>query len=391
MASSSLQTLCVPAPIPATRADFTLAEPLPLTPYTFDASLSEDENFLTWVTILTRHSTSRKGHMGTLFVRPPASGDPATETCMPDAQTRLLVHANNTPILYASAARNAPEIHAEALAISRAARFGLALAGCTVYVTFPPCNECAKLLLAVGVGRVVFRKCFVAGAKESVLAAARAQGVEMCGTGDELYNLPAPGESPQEAKQRQEAFRMRERDAEDAREKRVKAIWEAIGDDAQTTRQRVNDWWDTWMALHRAKLRELWREWGGNGDEGEKRAQEEEREKKKQKEARKKGKGRQDEEMDLDELRNESETVAASSNAAAPHEALDGAHSAAAPLVAADASQAAQQAGQKRRSSDLSTAAAEPNGEARASPTQPQSAVPLEEPGASPPRKISRV
>lgn len=42
-------------------------------------------------------------------------------------------------------------IHAEANAIANAARAGIALNGCTVYVTHMPCRHCAGLLVQAGI------------------------------------------------------------------------------------------------------------------------------------------------------------------------------------------------------------------------------------------------
>jgi dCMP deaminase len=46
--------------------------------------------------------------------------------------------------------------HAEENAIMHAARIGLALKGCTAYVTWPPCTRCARSLIQAGVEQVVF-------------------------------------------------------------------------------------------------------------------------------------------------------------------------------------------------------------------------------------------
>lgn len=46
--------------------------------------------------------------------------------------------------------------HAEASAISQAARYGHSIKGATAYVTVSPCIVCAKLLIMSGVTRVVF-------------------------------------------------------------------------------------------------------------------------------------------------------------------------------------------------------------------------------------------
>ena len=45
--------------------------------------------------------------------------------------------------------------HAEENAIMHAARIGLALKGCTAYVTWPPCTRCARSLIQAGVPEIV--------------------------------------------------------------------------------------------------------------------------------------------------------------------------------------------------------------------------------------------
>jgi dCMP deaminase len=47
-------------------------------------------------------------------------------------------------------------VHAEANAIYNATRQGKALDGATLYVTWPPCHECAKMIAQVGIQKVVF-------------------------------------------------------------------------------------------------------------------------------------------------------------------------------------------------------------------------------------------
>lgn len=47
-------------------------------------------------------------------------------------------------------------VHAEANAILTAARFGVPIAGADLYVTLPPCSDCAKLIAASGIRRVFY-------------------------------------------------------------------------------------------------------------------------------------------------------------------------------------------------------------------------------------------
>ena len=53
-------------------------------------------------------------------------------------------------------------IHAEANAITRAARLGIALEGSTIYTTSLPCNECAKMIVSSGIVRVVYSETYKA-------------------------------------------------------------------------------------------------------------------------------------------------------------------------------------------------------------------------------------
>ena len=47
-------------------------------------------------------------------------------------------------------------VHAEMAAISDAARHGIATAGCELFTTTFPCHDCAKHIVAAGIGRVVY-------------------------------------------------------------------------------------------------------------------------------------------------------------------------------------------------------------------------------------------
>lgn len=49
-------------------------------------------------------------------------------------------------------------MHAEMNALLFAAKHGLALQGCTVYVTLSPCMACAKAMAAAGITRVAYYK-----------------------------------------------------------------------------------------------------------------------------------------------------------------------------------------------------------------------------------------
>jgi len=49
-------------------------------------------------------------------------------------------------------------VHAEANAISHAARHGVTLNGATIYTPWHPCNECAKLIIQSGIKTVITKQ-----------------------------------------------------------------------------------------------------------------------------------------------------------------------------------------------------------------------------------------
>jgi dCMP deaminase len=49
-------------------------------------------------------------------------------------------------------------VHAEQNAIFYAAKLGLSIDGCTIYITHSPCEQCAKAIASAGIKRVVFKE-----------------------------------------------------------------------------------------------------------------------------------------------------------------------------------------------------------------------------------------
>lgn len=68
-------------------------------------------------------------------------------------------------------------VHAEQNAICQAARYGLSLAGTTLYCSMEPCRVCAMLIASAGIARVVAKRRYHAG-QDSREILARA-GVEL--------------------------------------------------------------------------------------------------------------------------------------------------------------------------------------------------------------------
>lgn len=286
-----------------------LDTPCPLPSYQFDPALSEDENFLTWVTIFARYSVSRKGHMAALIATAPKAGYDPRKTCQPsastsngsddppqrfDASSRVIVHANNHPVHYGRSPKTIPEVHAETHCIALAARQGRSIEGATLYVTFPPCSECSRVILASGITRCVFRKATTRRANESALVSAEMSGVSFEGTSacyDFLQDQAEAGPSSEtlddgaEEEEEAEASTSSRKTAangsspaiptpeelashllaagrlDEGREANAQTFWHAIGETTQVTRDRVDVFWKQWLARGSAAARKVKAQW----------------------------------------------------------------------------------------------------------------------------------
>jgi deoxycytidylate deaminase len=128
-----------------------------------DPTRSNDDNFLDLVLLVTRNSTCRNGSMGCLIVKPATAADAgAAAVNQPQSpqqkyQTSILnsiVAASINQPLYT---QNESDIHAEVSVIGKCAKQGLTTAGCTAYITMPPCKNCLGALVAAGIKRIVCR------------------------------------------------------------------------------------------------------------------------------------------------------------------------------------------------------------------------------------------
>ena len=63
-------------------------------------------------------------------------------------------------------------VHAEQNAIIQAARYGINIAGATIYVNTQPCVVCAKMLINAGVKRIVYRDSYPDELSSALLAEA---------------------------------------------------------------------------------------------------------------------------------------------------------------------------------------------------------------------------
>jgi len=126
-------------------------------------NFSADENFLDLLVLVTRNSLCHAaGHMGCIVVRPPSTATAAaadTSSQHGNENDHLLgsiiAAANNQPLYK----KNSSDVHAEVTVISQCAKAGISTAGCTIYVTMPPCKTCLGALVMAGITRIVFLNC----------------------------------------------------------------------------------------------------------------------------------------------------------------------------------------------------------------------------------------
>lgn len=132
-----------------------------------DPQLSEDENYMDLVMLLTRNSKCRQGHMACVIVRPKAADDSSLSLLL----DRIVTVANNTSVYKDRDSDN----HAEINAISLAAKFGTATNGCTSFITMPPCKRCFGALVAAGISRIVSTRPIL----EPILSIAKDQKIDV--------------------------------------------------------------------------------------------------------------------------------------------------------------------------------------------------------------------
>lgn len=106
-------------------------------------ALSEDENYLDLVHLVTRSAKLNQGSMACILVRPSKSQD--------ESLTDRIVSVANNQELYRV---RCSDIHAEVAAIGTAARLGRSTENCTAYITMPPCKNCFGSLVMAGIRKV---------------------------------------------------------------------------------------------------------------------------------------------------------------------------------------------------------------------------------------------
>ncbi|BGP01068.1 SAD1p [Rhodotorula toruloides ATCC 204091] len=240
------------------------------TNYSFDPTLSTDDNYMVLTLIYARLSMSKRGNMACIVVDPLGGRKEEKEEGTPPAKRarreeeeredfrnypgRILSHSNNFPqptsapstssstssasdgtdppkkpslkpgkqprqpkpgqSAFLACAAVAPELHAEARAICLAAARGVSLAGSTAYVSFPPCQHCLPLLVAAGVRRLVYRQRMNTGSS-----------VELC----KLEGV--------------ECVEYTDKKVDEALKERVRRWWKERGEGREETRGRMEKWW----------------------------------------------------------------------------------------------------------------------------------------------------
>lgn len=129
-----------------------------------DPKLTDDENYIDLVLLLTRNSTCRQGHMACLIARSPRKDDSGV-------LGRIIAVANNSSVYKEGDSDN----HAEINALGEAAKYGRSTLGASAVITMPPCKRCFGALLASGITKVVTTKEFL----EPVSSVATRENIEI--------------------------------------------------------------------------------------------------------------------------------------------------------------------------------------------------------------------
>jgi tRNA(Arg) A34 adenosine deaminase TadA len=162
------------------------------------AILSDDENYMDIVMIITRSSMLRQGSMGCVLVRPKVTADGKRQVANEDSRQhddrgidrdilgRIIAAAINTSLFQP----NDSDVHAEINAIGQVAKRNhlvqthdsahdhfaeVSTRGATAYITMPPCKRCFGALYASGIKRIVSR----VEHPSLLLRAAREVGIDM--------------------------------------------------------------------------------------------------------------------------------------------------------------------------------------------------------------------
>jgi dCMP deaminase len=143
-----------------------------------------DTYFINMALSVASRSTCDRKSVGALFVR-----DRTVLSTGYNGSMRGLPHCDEVGHLMEEG-HCTRVIHAEQNAIVQAARHGTRIEGSALYVTASPCWTCFKLVVNVGVRRIIYREFY---RDERIFGAAKELGIE-------LLHLPAPVEQEGETK-----------------------------------------------------------------------------------------------------------------------------------------------------------------------------------------------
>jgi deoxycytidylate deaminase len=112
-----------------------------------DPKLSEDENYMDMVMLITRSSHCKQGSMACVLIQ---SEDDSSSKGINES---IISVATNGPLF----SENDSDVHAEIAALGGASRRGTKTENATAYITMPPCKRCFAALVVSGIRRIVTR------------------------------------------------------------------------------------------------------------------------------------------------------------------------------------------------------------------------------------------
>ena len=118
------------------------------------ASPKWDQRFLKLAEEVATWSKDRSTQVGAVIVMADRTPGPYGYNGFPRQIDDEAEERHNRPMKYKWTE------HAERNAIYNAARSGVALGGCTIYVTHIPCTDCTRAIVQVGIERVVVNASF---------------------------------------------------------------------------------------------------------------------------------------------------------------------------------------------------------------------------------------
>jgi dCMP deaminase len=141
---------------------------------------SWDDYFLEIADTVSNRATCDRGRSGCVIVKDKrilVTGYVGSPSGLPHCdeaghQLKRVVHEDGTVTRHC-----VRTVHAEQNALCQAARFGIPVAGATLYCRMTPCRTCAMLIINAGITRVVCERKYHAGSESEALF--REAGVEL--------------------------------------------------------------------------------------------------------------------------------------------------------------------------------------------------------------------